>query len=238
MNVQVQHEGTLLQLSRQQAAFARLKDFQIAKTEDRYWSRPDKASGSHDIQAIFIGKTGYGKSTTVNALSGLGSMKTSDVEACTRSAQSLEFKIREGHYFSLADLPGLGESQIRDEEYLALYASIVKKADVAVYVIRADTRDYAIDEAAFNRLFPDAKARRKAVLALNCCDKIEPLNRHPVFYPSEEQMHNIERKIQSVKKQFDTPNTVVAYSAACEWNLDRLAAEMVRVISLSQGISC
>ena len=104
MQVHVRHEGTLGELVRRQPAFARLQHARIAAQDWRYWRRNDGASHSHDLQVVFLGKSGYGKSSLVNALSGLPAMATSDVEACTRVAQSVEYAIRPGNFLSLADL--------------------------------------------------------------------------------------------------------------------------------------
>ncbi len=54
--------------------------------------------------------------------------------ACTRVVQSVEYELRTGNYLSFADLPGLGESRVWDDEYLKLYRNILKKSDVAVTV--------------------------------------------------------------------------------------------------------
>ena len=91
-------------------------------------------------------------------------MKTSAIEACTREAQNAMFRIRDGQYLAFDDVPGIGESAQCDEKYLSMYQDLVRKSDVVVHMLRADCRDYAIDEAAFARLFPDRASRRKVIL--------------------------------------------------------------------------
>ncbi|WPP46946.1 GTPase family protein [Pseudomonas sp. AN-1] len=237
MQVHVRHEGTLGELVRRQPAFARLQHARIAAQDWRYWRRNDGASHSHDLQVVFLGKSGYGKSSLVNALSGLPAMATSDVEACTRVAQSVEYAIRPGNFLSLADLPGLGESQQRDAEYLALYRQILAKADVVVYTLRADCRDYSIDQQAFARLFDCASQQRKVILALNGCDKIEPLQRRASVMPSHEQLQNIERKAADLRRLFPEMPRIVPCSAATGWNLDALSQEIARLLACSPGVA-
>lgn len=237
MEISVKYEGELSELSRRHSHFAMLHNAKITKSEKRRWSRNGGSSLSHDIQIVFIGKSGYGKSSTVNAFFGQSIMGTSDVQACTREIQSFEFKIKDGHFFSFADLPGIGESKYRDEEYLALYAKIIKKADAIIYLIRADSRDFAIDEIAFKHLFSTPGVSGRVILALNCCDKIEPVNRRLPFTPTTEQHQNIQQKIKSVRKIFNPQNKVVPYSATTEWNLTALAEEMLRVVLLSNDIT-
>lgn len=149
MQVHIRHEAPLAELSRRFPAFAPLHTAQIAHLAHRRWQRAEGTRHSHDLQVVFLGKSGYGKSSLVNALCGLPAMATSDVAACTRVIQSVEYAIHPEHYLSLADLPGLGESQQRDREYLRLYREIIRKADVVVYALRADCRDYSIDLRAF-----------------------------------------------------------------------------------------
>jgi len=48
-------------------------------------------------------------------------MQTSDVAACSRECRSLDFELSPDCYLSLADFPGIGESEYRDKEYLKMY---------------------------------------------------------------------------------------------------------------------
>lgn len=236
MQVTVRHEGALLELARHFPAFNRLRSAHIAPLQQRYWRRNAGASHSHDLQVVFFGKSGYGKSSMVNALTGLESMATSDVAACTRKAQSAEYVIRPGNYLSLADLPGLGESQQRDQEYLELYRQILDKADVVVYMVRADCRDYAIDQNAFVRLFSSANQQRKVILAINGCDKVEPLQRQYSNSLSREQLQSIESKIVDLRRIFPGLSRIVPCSAATGWNVDMLSQEIVQLLASSEGV--
>lgn len=237
MEVRIRHEGTIAELTRRFPAFGPLHFARIAPLEHRLWQRGNGASQSHDLQVVFLGKSGYGKSSLVNALSGLPAMATSDVAACTRVIQSVEYAIHPGHYLSLADLPGLGESQQRDQEYLTLYRDILEKADVVVYTLRADCRDYSIDQRAFAELFSLADQGQKVVIALNGCDKIEPLQRQYSQTPSSAQRQNIERKVADLHRLFPGMTNIVPCSAATGWNLDQLGEAIMRLMRRSQGVA-
>jgi hypothetical protein len=236
MKITVMHEGELSELAHRHSIFARLHDAKITKLKKRCWSRDAGASVSHDIQIVLIGKSGYGKSTTLNTIFGQPILSTSDIKACTKNIQSFEFKIRDGHFLSFADLPGLGESEYKDKKYLVLYSKIIQKADAIIYLLRADMRDFSIDEIAFKQLFKTAVLRRKVIFVLNGCDKIEPINRRLPFNPTFEQLKNIEKKIESVHKFFNANNKIVPYSAITEWNMSELIEEIMRIISLQTGI--
>jgi hypothetical protein len=193
------------------------------------WTEADTKEISCEKMVIFVGKTGYGKSTTVNAISGTDYFKTSDVSSCTRVCQCIDYQVQGKYWLSLGDLPGVGENQIRDEEYFKLYQDFLGYASVIVHVIRADARDYSIDEQTTRRLFKDASVRRRIIYALGQCDKIEPLDRKSSSAPTELQMQNITRKIAEVKRVFSPVNSVVPYSATTQWNLHGLTSEIVRV---------
>lgn len=236
MLVKVRYEGSLSDLAERLPAFNCLHDALITQADWRCWQRKEGQSSSHDLQVVFLGKSGYGKSSIVNALAGHEVMETSDVQACTRQAQSAEFIIRPGNFLSFADLPGIGESQQRDTEYLRLYEQILLKADVVVYMVRADCRDYAIDEVAFTRLFPSSTARRKVILVVNGSDKIEPIQRHNSGVPSTEQLLYLNRKIESLRQIFPGVQRIVACSATTGWNIGVLSSEIVGLLAQSEGV--
>lgn len=183
---------------------------------------------------LFMGKTGYGKSSTVNALVGQPLLSTSDVEACTRECQSMDFRLHSNSYLSLADLPGIGESILRDKEYLAMYQAFLAQSMATVYVLRADSRDYAVDELAMQQLFKTEADQQQLVIALNYCDKMEPFNREFSASPTAEQLENIARKIETLEAMFKPVNPVIPYSAATGWNMDGLVDGIVKTVRQSR----
>jgi small GTP-binding protein len=79
---------------------------------------------SYEPKIGVFGKTGVGKSSLCNALFGQDICPISDVEACTRDTQEVLLKTS-GKGIKLLDVPGVGESQDRDEEYGKLYAKLL-----------------------------------------------------------------------------------------------------------------
>jgi small GTP-binding protein len=229
------HRGSIDEISSRYNSFAKLKHARITASHFK-WQDRSNGSISHHALAVFVGKTGYGKSSTINAFFGKSLMKTSDVAACTRECQSLDFELSSGCYFSLGDLPGIGESEYIDKKYIKMYTDFFRYSTAVVYVIRADTRDYSIDESAYKRLFKNHSDKKKVIFALNCCDKIEPINRSLSTEPSSAQMQNITKKIDSVSQLFQPVNSVIPYSAATGWNMNGLAEEIVRVVSNSEEV--
>lgn len=233
MNIEVQHEGTLSELESRFAVFGRLRQAHIEPHAHRHWKR-NPGGESHDLQVAVLGKSGYGKSSLVNALVGGDFLRTSDVAACTRTAQCVDYRIRTGNHLSFADLPGLGESAARDEEYLPLYGRMLAKTDLTLYVLRADSRDLTIDERAFARLFPSASQRARMILVLIACDKAAPLQRSGGL-PSAAQLRTIEARLSELRRLFPDVADIVPISARSGWNLDHLAEVLVGQLLLRLG---
>lgn len=220
--VKVQKDVIDLIVSRSSFSFLSNKIPDLSKTSA--WTRGDLVS--NDIQVIVIGKSGYGKSTTLNTIVGQNVFETNDIEGCTRVMQSAEYQFEmKNEYcnFSMADLPGIGEKPELDKQYINLYRSAIQKAHIAIYMLRADQRDYSIDQWAFSELFKTFSEKSKVVVAINAVDKIEPLNRNVPFSLSNAQQCNVERKIDDICSLFNiSKQQVVGLSAIEDYNVDEL----------------
>ena len=221
LRVRIQHQLPLAALAQQQPAFARLQGAQVRPQDNNRWQYGGRYH--HHLQVVFLGKSGHGKSSLVNALTGQTVMATSDIQACTREAQGLMYRLSEGSQLALVDLPGLGESRERDAEYLPLYRQMLERTELVVYLLRADQRDLAIDLAAFASLFPDWHSRRRVMLVISACDKAEPVDRRAGLTPSLQQRQNIAARIQQLQSQFPGVRQIIPCSAATGWNLPLLS---------------
>lgn len=222
------HQGNIRDLSSRFRVFDKLCQ-SVTKGKWHEWTDSHTNEVSLQKLVIFIGKTGYGKSTTVNAIVGRDILKTSAVSACTRECQTMDFHIDGNYWLSLGDLPGVGEDAARDEEYLRLYADFLKYACAIVYILRADARDFSIDQKTFESLLKKHDINKRVIYALGQCDKIEPIERPYTPMPTNRQMQNIEKKLDVVKSIFSPVNRVVPYSAITGWNLNDLIQEIIRV---------
>lgn len=91
-----------------------------------------------------IGKSGVGKTTTINYLFN-AKLKTSPTTVGTTQAQIKEFTLATGGTLTVIDLPGYGRSEAEDPEYDKIYQQIIPSCDLVFLVIQADTRDFADD---------------------------------------------------------------------------------------------
>ena len=173
-----------------------------------------------------MGKTGAGKSSLCNALFQGEVTSVSDVNACTREV--LRLRLSSGdHSLILVDLPGVGESEQRDEEYESLYRNILPELDLILWVIKADDRAFSVDERFYKRVMTDHHQR--ILFIVNQADKIEPSHEWYVTgnAPSLHQLVNIEARLASIHQLFSPHHPVCAVSARTEWNLPSMVETMM-----------
>lgn len=202
-----------------------------------YWGYKDEIV--HELQTMVIGKTGYGKSSTLNRIIGCGKFETDDVSVCTKDLYEATYRIdkRTKTFLSLCDLPGIGESNYADDHYYVWYRDMLEKSHCVLYVIRADQRDYAMDEMIFRNIFSDSSEKEKVVLALNFADKVEPVNRHSVELLPK-QRANLETKVNDVSKIFQiSKRNIVYYSAKSNLNMDILVRCIAEKLKLAGEIT-
>ena len=98
-----------------------------------------------------IGKSGVGKTTTINNLFN-AKLKTSPTTVGTTQAQIKEFTLATGGTLTVIDLPGYGRSEAEDREYDKIYRQIIPSCDLVFLVIQADTRDMTDDIEMINKI--------------------------------------------------------------------------------------
>ena len=173
-----------------------------------------------------MGKTGTGKSSLCNTLFAGDISPVSDVAACTR--KPLQFRLQVGKRFmTIMDLPGVGESELRDAEYAALYREQLPRLDLVLWLIKADDRALAVDEHFYREVIGEAY-RHKVLFVISQSDKVEPTCGGEKL--STEQKHNISRKICLLHELFQPVNPVCAVSVRLQWGLRVMAERMIRCL--------
>ncbi|ELZ9930802.1 GTPase family protein [Cronobacter malonaticus] len=173
-----------------------------------------------------MGKTGAGKSSLCNALFAGDVSPVSDVAACTR--EPMRFRLQLGKRFmTIMDLPGVGESELRDAEYAALYREQLPRLDLVLWLIKADDRALAVDEHFYREVIGEAY-RHKVLFVISQSDKVEPTCGDEKL--STEQKQNISRKICLLHELFQPVNPVCAVSVRLQWGLQVMAERMIRCL--------
>ncbi|WP_433691008.1 GTPase family protein [Kosakonia cowanii] len=173
-----------------------------------------------------MGKTGVGKSSLCNALFASEVSPVSDVAACTR--EPLRFRLQLGkRYMTIVDLPGAGESGVRDNEYAALYRQQLPRLDLILWLIKADDRALAVDEYFYRQVIGEAY-RHKMLFVISQADKAEPTSGGDKL--STEQKQNISRKIGLLHELFQPVNPVCAVSVRLQWGLRVMSERMIRCL--------
>ena len=173
-----------------------------------------------------MGKTGTGKSSLCNTLFAGDISPVSDEAACTR--KPLQFRLQVGiRFMTIMDLPGVGESELRDAEYAALYREQLPRLDLVLWLIKADDRALAVDEHFYREVIGEAY-RHKVLFVISQSDKVEPTCGGEKL--STEQKQNISRKICLLHELFQPVNPVCAVSVRLQWGLRVMAERMIRCL--------
>lgn len=173
-----------------------------------------------------MGKTGAGKSSLCNALFAGEVSPVSDVAACTREPLRFRFQVGE-RFMTIVDLPGVGESGERDNEYAALYRDQLPRLDLVLWLIKADDRALAADEYFYRQVIGEAY-RHKVLFVISQSDKAEPTSGGERL--STEQKQNISRKICLLHEIFQPVHPVCALSVRLQWGLRVMAERMIKCL--------
>lgn len=173
-----------------------------------------------------MGKTGAGKSSLCNALFQGEVTPVSNVEACTRDV--LRFRLSSGsHSLLLVDLPGVGESGQRDEEYTKLYRRILPELDLVLWVIKADDRALSVDEHFYRQVM--LTYQHRVLFVVNQADKAEPCHEWNIVnnMPSPAQQLTIEAKRTALRQLFLPRHPICVVSARTGWGIEAMVETMM-----------
>lgn len=195
---------------------------------------------SYEPRVGFFGKTGAGKSSLCNALFGQEICQVSDVKACTRAPQEIFLNVA-SKGIKLVDVPGVGESIEKDDEYSDLYKSIIPELDVVLWVLKGDDRAFSSDELFYNNVVkPHMEQGKPMFFVVNQVDKIEPFREWSIdkHEPGEKQQKNIIEKVKYVSNCFGCPESkIIPVSADEKYHLIRLVDEIVHSLPNDKKIT-
>lgn len=191
---------------------------ELVKSLDEY--RPPRV--------LLIGRTGFGKSSIINAMFGEYVAEVNDAESCTRGTTRYTCSFSGGAQIDIMDTRGLDESLSLDNEKSAeeqlLQDIEIFDPDVALFVLSCASRDGIDDDIDFVKDVRKACYKKNAVelpvvVAINKADSVQPTREQQPF--SEEKNKTI-NKIKSVieglleQKGLKT-SAVIAVSSCIDW---------------------
>lgn len=166
-----------------------------------------------------FGNSGVGKSSLCNALFGKDIAKISDVEACTRKPQEIFIGAEGGKGgITLVDVPGIGEDPKHQEEYTALYKSLVPELDLVLWAIKADDRNYASGLDAYQAVFGQ-KNTPPVIFVITQADKTANIRdwHYQEYKPGISQEGNITKKEHDVSSRFNvSTKNIISISVEVE----------------------
>ena len=190
-----------------------------------------------NYQAVvgIMGKTGGGKSSLCNALFGQDVAEVDDIAACTRYPQEYTLAYKNGKGIALIDVPGVGESLGRDEEYAELYQRLLPELDLILWVVKADDRALAIDQQVFNSVIRPYLADRDipVLFVISQVDKVAPTSEwdHERHLPGSTQQSNLSRKQIQLSQTFDIALDHICVTSAEEgYGLTGLVEQIVTLL--------
>jgi uncharacterized protein len=110
-----------------------------------------KVEANKPLVVAVMGQTGVGKSTLINRLFGT-SLKTDPVKPCTKKVEKVKAQSENGSELWFYDMPGIGEADDIDAEYLNEYRRILLESDIAMWALHADVRSISFDRWALGQI--------------------------------------------------------------------------------------
>lgn len=129
-------------------------------------------------KVAFMGQTGRGKSTLINALFNMN-YPTNSVVECTTYLHYATIINKDPlipfEAITIIDTPGIGASIKKDRQYRPYYLHVLEEADCIVWLTNMERTDYA-DQSFFMEYQNDFRDNQKLVVCINHIDKISPQN--------------------------------------------------------------
>ena len=177
-----------------------------------------------------IGKTGVGKTSTINSLFNT-KLTISHTEACTQKSEPITLSNGKGKLI-VYDMPGLGEDLEKDEYHKETYKNILPECDVILWVLNIEDREMSFQQTLLKEIL--SYYHSKLVICANRSDIIFPNDwNEKINLPSEEQLENLTKRISDIRNKLCKivvglkEDRIVFYSALKRYKLQELFGAML-----------
>lgn len=196
---------------------------------------------------VLSGKTGCGKTSTINILWDKN-LATNKAVSCTKFPAVMHIEEQfagKTIAFNLVDLPGIAESMAANAAYQKFYQKYISKATVLVCLSQADRRAYKQDQLFYSTLIKTGILRPNQNIILG-------INQADLLFKSEENVNGIDLNtinndnqilIEKANDYFDcvfkdvfsdfprvTIDSVVIYSVQQNWHLEVLKQKIYNLL--------
>ncbi len=128
-----------------------------------------------NLTFLLVGRTGVGKSSTINTLIGQQVAKVGKFRPVTKIIEKYESNI-EGIPYTVVDTPGLADTSDKDEQYISSIKSAAPEPDSMWFVTRLDESRVRDDERKTIKTISKAfgkQAWEKAIIVFTHADKVK-----------------------------------------------------------------
>jgi predicted GTPase/uncharacterized protein (DUF697 family) len=187
----------------------------------------DELKNKRPPRFVLVGRSGVGKSSLINALTGSYLAEISDVSIGTKELNIFDYKKEGETLISVLDSRGIGESlqgeQAETAEEMLLNNLNNFTPDVLLYLVRCKSRDHIdIDTKFVKNVCEKYKTINRldlpVIVVLNQADEMEP---HQTSEYTDRKLKNIEKAIAQVREiilqQSLSVDAIIPVSSYIDW---------------------
>ncbi|MDW0110233.1 GTPase [Sporosarcina aquimarina] len=205
----------------------RKKMMQIMMDDDELQNLLDGLKNPRPPRFVLVGRTGVGKSSLINAISGHYLAEVSEIEIGTTEAKRYAYEA-DGHvYFEVIDTRGIGESESFDTKAEEALKEVIQsfEPDAVLFLQKAAERAHIDKDVEITKKIMKKAAEGLPLIAvITQVDELNPSRvKEPEKYPTE-KLRLIEDKITQLKRIFDQhdlkASAFLPVSSYIEWSED------------------